>query len=166
MSIDYKKYFSRYIDLVKEEEIDIALTKNHSNCMKLISSIDEEKATYRYGEDKWSIKELLSHIIDTERIFSYRALRFARNDQTELAGYDENHFAIFSGADDRPFKDIVKEFDYTRLSSIAMYSSFNKEMRTRSGRANGVEIDVSSLAYLISGHCQHHLNILEKRYLS
>ena len=165
MSTIYNKYFERYVNLVTQDEYIQALEKNHKAFMSLTASISEEKSAYRYGEDKWSIKELTSHIIDSERVFAYRALRFARNDKTDLAGYDENHYGVFSNADERSFADLVHEFDVTRQSSIAMYKSFDSNMIERIGTANQMAIDVKSLAYLISGHCAHHINILKERYL-
>ena len=165
MSIDYNEYFGRYAGLVNDDSLTEAMEKNHRAFMALAATIDEERSTYRYGDDKWSIKELVAHVIDTERIFAYRALRFARNDSTALSGFDENHFAAFAGADERAFKDLVEEFDYTRRSSMALYKSFDEEMLQRSGKANGITFDVTLLGYLIAGHCHHHMNVLRERYL-
>lgn len=166
MSTDFNEYFAHYTGLVNELEVLVAIEKNHQDFLTLLASIDEEKAIYRYADDKWSIKELIAHIIDSERVFTYRALRFARNDKTDLAGYDENDFAAFSGADERPLADLVHEFDVTRQSSLALFKSFDPEMLAREGTANDIKIDVKSLGYLVAGHCQHHINIMHERYLS
>lgn len=165
MSANYNEYFARYIGLVDDQELLTAIEFNYRTFLKTVESISEEKSFYRYADDKWSIKELIAHIIDTERIFAYRALRFSRNDKTELMGYDENHFASFCGADARSLADLNHEFDVTRQSSIALFKSFDYEMLARSGSANGIDIDVTSIGYLIAGHCQHHINILKERYL-
>ena len=165
MSTDFNEYFAHYIGLVDSDEVLTAMANNHQEFLKLMAGIDEEKALYRYAEDKWSIKELAAHINDSERIFAYRALRFARNDRTDLAGFDENNFAAFSEADERPFSDIINEFDHTRQSSLALYKSFDATMLNRRGTANNIAIDVKSLGYLIAGHCQHHINIIRERYL-
>lgn len=165
MSTDYNDYFAHYIGLVDNTDCLNAIAQNHTDFLNLLNGIDEEKSHYRYAEDKWSIKELASHVIDSERIFAYRALRFARNDKTDLAGYDENHYAVFCGADERTLADLTNEFDVTRQSSLALFKSFDNDMLTRTGTANGIKIDVTSLGYLIAGHCQHHLNILKERYL-
>jgi hypothetical protein len=165
MSTDFNEYFAHYIGLVDDTAMLAAIETNHREFLKLVAEIDEEKALFRYAEDKWSIKELIAHIIDSERVFVYRALRFARNDKTDLAGYDENAFAIFSGADERPLTDLVHEFDMTRQSSIAMFKSFDQEMLTRQGTANKIKIDVNSLGYLVAGHCKHHIKIIRERYL-
>ena len=165
MSADYNEYFARYIGLVNDNDLLTAIEVNHKAFLDIVSLISEEKSSYRYADDKWSIKELISHIIDTERIFAYRALRFSRNDKTELTGYDENHFASFCGADLRSLADLIHEFDVTRQSTFALYKSFDRTMLERSGSANGIKIDVTSMGYLIAGHCQHHINILKERYL-
>lgn len=165
MSTIYNEYFAHYIGLVNNEEVLEAMQHNKREFLSLIAEIDEEKSMYRYAEGKWSIKELITHIIDSERIFAYRALRFARNDKTDLAGFDENQFAANSKADNRPFTDIAHEFVATRQSSFELFSSFDSEMLSRTGTANEMEIDVTSLGYLIAGHCQHHINVLRERYL-
>lgn len=165
MSTDFNEYFAHYIGLVNSNDFLTAIEQNHKDFLELLSSIDEEKSFYRYAEDKWSIKELIAHIIDSERIFAYRALRFARNDKTDLSGYDENNYAVFSGADERSLSDLVLEFDVTRQSSLALFRSFDKEMLERTGTANDIAIDVTSLGYLIAGHCRHHINIIRERYL-
>ena len=165
MSPNYNEYFAGYLSLVEADNFPDVLHINHQAFVKLLSAISEDKANYRYAADKWSIKELTSHVIDSERIFAYRALRFARNDKTDLAGYDENHYGKFCAADDRLLADLLYEFDVTRQSSIALFRSFDTEMLKRSGTANNMPIDVKSLAYLIAGHCKHHINILQERYL-
>ena len=166
MGTDFNEYFAHYIGLVDDNGVIEAIENNHNEFLSLLAEIDEEKALYRYADDKWSIKELIAHIIDSERVFTYRALRFARNDQTDLTGYDENEFAVFSGADERPLTELIHEFDVTRQSSLAMFKSFNQEMLMRQGTANKIKIDVKSLAYLVAGHCRHHINIIKERYLS
>ena len=165
MSTDFNKYFAHYTGLVDQREMIDAIDENHKEFLALLSTIDEEKALYRYADDKWSIKELVAHITDSERVFAYRALRFARNDKTDLAGYDENQFAIFSGAEERSLADLKEEFDLTRQSTLALFKSFDQEMLAREGTANDIKIDVRSLGYLVAGHCQHHINILKERYL-
>ena len=165
MSADYNEYFARYIGLVDDKELLTAMEVNYNTFLENVEIISEEKSSFRYADDKWSIKELISHIIDTERIFAYRALRFSRNDKTELSGYDENHYASFCRADERSIADLIHEFDVTRQSTIALYKSFDKTMLDRNGSANGIEIGVTSIGYLIAGHCQHHINILNERYI-
>jgi hypothetical protein len=165
MSTDFNEYFAHYIGLVDDQEMLSAIETTHDEFLKLLRELDEEKAMFRYAEDKWSIKELIAHIIDSERIFTYRALRFARHDKTDLAGYDENEFAIFSGADERPLADLIHEFDVTRQSSLALFKSFDNAMLARKGTANKIMIDVESLGYLVAGHCKHHVNIIRERYI-
>ena len=165
MSTDFNEYFAHYIGLVNEHEVIEAITANHQEFLKLLAGLNDEQALYCYAENKWSIKEMIAHIIDSERVFTYRALRFARNDATDLAGYDENAFALHSGADERPLADLLHEFDVTRLSSLALFKSFTSEMLSCRGTANNISIDVKSLGFLIAGHCKHHMNVLQERYL-
>ena len=165
MSTDFNEYFAHYIGLVDDKQMIEAMSTNHQAFIKMLKDLNDEQALFRYADDKWSIKEMIGHINDSERVFAYRALRFARNDATDLAGYDENTFAIFSRADERPLADLIHEFDVTRQSSLALFNSFNTEMLSRQGTANNIRIDVNSLGYLIAGHCKHHMNVLQERYL-
>ena len=165
MSTDFNEYFAHYIGLVDDKQMIEAMSTNHQAFIKMLKDLNDEQALFRYADDKWSIKEMIGHINDSERVFAYRALRFARNDATDLAGYDENTFAIFSRADERPLADLIHEFDVTRQSSLALFNSFNTEMLSRQGTANNIRIDVNSLGYLIAGHCKHHMNVLQESYL-
>ena len=165
MSTDFNEYFGHYIGLVNNNSPFDALTKNHNNFMQLLAGMSEEQGLYRYEPNKWTIKEVIAHVIDAERVFAYRAMRFARNDKTDLPGYDENMFTENSGANDRKMADLINEFDVLRRASIALYKSFSTKMLGRRGSANQMVVDVESLIYLISGHCTHHINILRERYL-
>jgi DinB family protein len=162
---NFNDYFKHYIKQVDSIEPILAMEQTHDEFMTLLSSINEARGNYRYADGKWTIKEVLVHINDAERVFAYRAMRFARNDKTNLTGYDENSFANFSQADNRTIADLENEFNLLRQSSIALFRSFDDEMNARTGTANGIEIDVKSLAYLIAGHCRHHGKILKERYL-
>jgi hypothetical protein len=120
----------------------------------------------RYAQGKWSIKEVVQHVIDSERIFAYRALRFARHDGTALPGFDENQYAAASEADQRPWKDLVQEYLDVSRSTIALVRSFTPDMLLHGGKANGSYITVRGLAWIIAGHCEHHCNVIEQRYLT
>lgn len=158
-------YYRRYAEQVKNLEIEDALQQSLHDMLKTIESIPEEKGLYRYGPAKWSIKELLCHVIDAERIFAYRALRFARNDKTPLHGFEENDYAPEANADARTLDQIAREIKNLRYSTIDLFNSFTPEMLNRKGSANNVEVSVKNLGYIIPGHMLHHRHVLMERYL-
>ena len=163
---DFAEYFQFYISLVDESlDVTTALKQTHKRTNGISDLITEEQGGYAYAEGKWTIKELLVHMIDTERIFCNRALRFARNDQTDLPGYDHDNYVPYSGANERSLKDISDEFNAVRLGTIALFNSFTDEMLDRKGTANGNNLTVLAIGFIISGHETHHVNILDERYL-
>jgi uncharacterized damage-inducible protein DinB len=127
--------------------------------------LPEEKLLFKYAEGKWTIKEVLVHIIDDERIYAYRALRFARNDKTELPGFEQDPYAYYSYANQRTAESIVEEYEAVRLSTIALFNNLSDDAIARSGVANKNEVTVRALGYHIAGHELHHLNIIKTRYL-
>ena len=131
----------------------------------LILAIPEELGEYRYAPGKWSIKELLCHMMDAERIFCYRALRFARNDKTSLHGFDENTYAPEANAHARTLVQLAQECTHLRISTLDLFKSFNEDMLLRTGKANNTEISVLALGYIIAGHETHHRKVLQERYL-
>ncbi|MCB9174395.1 MAG: DinB family protein [Flavobacteriales bacterium] len=163
---NFADYFNHYISLVKEENFLKALKISHKEVKKAMKNITEEQGNFAYAKKKWTIKELLVHIIDTERIFCERALRFARQDKTELPGFDHDLYVLNSGANQRTLKDILKEYKAVRKSTLTLFSNFNEKMLNQSGTANGNKLTVLSIAYIISGHELHHLNILKEKYLT
>ena len=165
MATNYSDYFKNYIDLVNSSKPLDALTLSKNEFIDLLKNIDDTKGLYSYEEGKWSIKVLIAHVIDAERVFAYRAMSFARNDKNNLAGFDDLLYAANCGANDRTMGELLDEFSILRDASITLYNSFDDEMMSRSGTANNIPIDVKSLAYLIAGHCTHHGNILRERYL-
>lgn len=160
------EFYKRYVEHVKNYDLLEALKISSNETVGLVESLSEDKGGYRYAVGKWSIKELLCHTLDTERIMSYRALRFARNDRTPLAGFDENTYTPESNAESRSLKAIANEMVRLRLTTIDLFSSFTPVMLERSGLANEVELSVLNLGYIISGHESHHRAILKERYLS
>lgn len=163
---EFPPYAIMYIGLLPDDGLVLKHLKNNMKATKdLILSLPEEKLLYRYAEGKWTIKELLVHIIDDERIYGYRALRFARNDATELPGFEQDDFARYSGANDRKLKSILKEYAAVRDSTIALFEGLEAAAFTRSGVANNNRATVRALAYHIAGHELHHINILKERYL-
>jgi hypothetical protein len=166
MATNFNDYFKHYIDLANSSKPLDALVHSKNEFIDLLKNVDDTKGLHSYEDGKWSIKELISHVIDAERVFAYRAMSFARNDKNNLAGFDDHLYAANSGANVRTMSDLLDEFNILRQASIALFNSFDDEMMSRSGTANDIAIDVESLAYLIAGHCTHHKNILRERYLN
>ena len=163
---EYPAYASMYIDLIPNDgRLLQHFEDNFIASRKLIQSIPEKKLYYRYAEGKWTIKEILVHIIDDERIYSYRSLRFARKDSTELPGFEQDEYAASSGANERSIESILHEFETVRKATISLFENFTEEVFTRWGTANGNKVSVRALGYHIAGHEIHHRNIIKKRYL-
>ena len=162
---EYNPYYKHYIlELGNVDLIEILRTSSEE-LLETIKDLSEEKLAFQYAEGKWTIKELLQHLIDTERIMSYRALRFSRSDATELQGFDENWYVENSNGNDRNFNDLLDEFTCTRRASISLFKSFTDEMLQLSGTANGSDMTVRALGFIIAGHQTHHLKIIKERYL-
>jgi hypothetical protein len=164
---EYASFFQPYITAISDNNMGLIenLEYSHKKALELLSSISKEKQIYRYAEDKWTIKEIVQHIIDAERVFNYRALRFARRDNIELPGFDENQFALHSNADQRDYKSLLDEFSALRRTTLYLYDSFSDDALLECGRVNGNTMSVRALGYLTSGHLLHHLNVIKSRYL-
>jgi uncharacterized damage-inducible protein DinB len=163
---EYAPYAIQYIKLLPDDgRVLEHLLRNFEAMKALVRSLPEQKLLYRYAEGKWSIKEVLVHIVDDERIYAYRALRFARNDATELPGFEQDDYTRESGADARPLANIMEEYETVRRSTVAMFDGFTDEAFLRSGIANGHRVSVRALAYHLAGHELHHMNILREKYL-
>lgn len=163
---EYAPYTIRYIGLLPDDSLVLQhLEDNLKATTDLILSLPEEKLTFRYAEGKWTIKEILVHLIDDKRIYAYRALRFARNDKTELPGFEQDDYAIQSGANERDIKDILKEFATVRQATISLFEGFDSEALIRAGVADGKVMSVRAAAYHIAGHELRHINIIKERYL-
>ncbi len=160
------EFYHNYIKLVPENDLFNAF-KNHSlECINFIESLSEEKINYRYAEGKWTIKEIVQHIIDVERIFSYRALCFARKETKSLPGFDENVYADHSKAGNRKWNDLVEEFKTVRRSSELLFFSFDDEQLNAEGISNEHSTYVLGIGYILIGHCLHHVNVIKERYLN
>jgi uncharacterized damage-inducible protein DinB len=158
-------FYKNYVKQVDQTDMLTAMRLSGYRTLELVHSIPEKKMDYRYADGKWSIRELLCHMIDAERIFAYRALRFARNDKTNLPGWEENDYAPQANASNRSLKKIADEMQHLRISTIDMFEGFTEEMLTRKGTANNNEMSVVALGFIIPGHETHHRNILKERYL-
>ncbi len=164
-SSELPAYYGPYVEKVEEDNLVDALNSSLLKFNKVVDSITEEKSKHRYAEGKWSIKEVVQHITDTERIFNYRALCISRGEMQALPGYDENEYARNSNCDNKQWSQILNEFRSLRMSSIELYKSFDKASLARLGNANGLVISVNAIGYINVGHCIHHLDVIEKRYL-
>ena len=140
------------------------LALNLETTKAFIRSLPEDKLLFRYAEGKWTIKEVLIHLIDMERIYMYRALRFARNDQTVLPGFDADNYVLLSGANEREITDLLEEFTNVRHATISFLNGLTEDALLLSGSMNGNEVSVRALAYHIAGHELHHVSIIKERY--
>jgi uncharacterized damage-inducible protein DinB len=163
---EYPAYAHIYMDLLPDDGLILKhLEDSLKTTKKFIAAIPKSRLLHRYAEGKWTIKEILGHIVDDERIYVYRALRFARNDSTELPGFEQNHYAQYSDANERETKDLLDEFTLVRQSTIAFFRSLGEAALLRTGVANGQSVSVRALAYHIAGHELRHMNIIRERYL-
>jgi|SRR5579862_649794 len=163
---EYPAYASMYIDLLPQNvEILEHLESSVKSNSKFLSAIPKDRLTHRYAEGKWTIKEVIGHLIDDERIYVYRALRFARNDSTELRGFDQDPYAAHSNANNRELKDLLAEYAAVRQSTLAFFNSLDDSAMTRGGVANGNRSTVRSYPFHIAGHELHHINLIKHRYL-
>jgi len=159
------EFTHRYVALVMNDDLYTAFKKHQTELVALLKDIPKKRWDYRYAEGKWSIKEVVQHIIDAERIFAYRALCFARKDQTSLPPFDENLYAASSKADKRSKKDLIKELKTVQESSAQLFNSFDEEQLNQPGTANGNPTYVKGVAYILLGHSLHHKKILEEKYV-
>jgi hypothetical protein len=159
-------YFFRYIDQVPEGDIIDTLSRQASETMAFLRSIPESMGDHRYAPEKWTIREVIGHIADAERVFAYRALRFSRNDTIPVAGFDENTYVANASFSTRSLEDLITEYEHIRYSSIGLFNGLTEEMMSRRGVANEREVTVRALAFILAGHENHHVDILKKRYLA
>src|SRR4051812_3235390 len=162
---DYPEYFGQYINQVEEDDLGTAFRNQFPKIENFLRSVDEEKAGYAYAPGKWTLKELLQHIIDTERIFNYRSLCFARKEAASLPPFDENIYADNSNANARSWKSLSNEFINVRRSTEDLFKSFTEEMLQQVGTASNKSISVLSLGFITVGHITHHIKVINEKYL-
>jgi hypothetical protein len=160
---EYAPFYEGYIALVGTDALD-ALERQWKSTVDLIRGITEEKGNFRYAEGKWTVKQVVGHVIDAERIFTYRALRIARSDKTELSGFDQDFYVANSNHNRLSMAAIADEFDAVRRSSIALFRNLEPEAWVRRGTANKFEVSVRAIAFITAGHERHHMEILRSRY--
>jgi len=164
--IDEKLYYAQYIHKVSGNDLIQSLNDGFMQTRDLVSSIKEEQGSFRYEEGKWTIKQVLMHIADTEHILTYRALRIARGDQKEIGGFDENAFAKMDNSHELSIEHIMKVKTAIRLATVSIFSSFNDELLDRKGITNGMPMTPRILGWFLLGHQIHHNEILIDRYIS
>ena len=154
-----------YVNLVKEKDPVKGITRNTRQFRKLLNDIPKKKADYAYAPGKWTLKEMLQHIIDAERVFAFRALHIARKDVNPLPGFDENMWADNSLAGKRKWKDLVNEFFVVRNANERLFAALDQQQLLHVGIANNSQVSVATLAFVTAGHLEHHMNIIRERYL-
>jgi uncharacterized damage-inducible protein DinB len=161
---EHSAYFSRYIDRVPEGNLIGLLESQFSDTLALLQRVPRDREDFAYADGKWTVKEVVGHIADTERVFAYRALRFARNDPTELASFDENAWVTNASFGQRRLADLIDELDAVRQATIRLARSLNAEELARRGVASGNPVSVRALFYIIAGHERHHVGLFRERY--
>lgn len=159
-------FYHTYVQMVAEDSVIDALNNNAKEATSLFQHIPEEKWSYRYAEEKWSISEVVQHLIDSERIFGYRALCFARGEEVSLPGFDEKKYAAASEADRRSKDELIAEYKAVREATILLFRSFSPRQYEQTGTANNKVVSVNAIGFISAGHSAHHLKILAERYLS
>ena len=163
-SDEHSSYFSRYVDLVPDGDFTQMLEAEFERDIKALEKLTEQQAHHRYAPDKWSVLDVIGHLSDAERVFAYRALRFARGDETPLAGFDENTWMPIANFDSRELFSLLGEWRSVRAASLSLYKQLEPNAWLRRGPANGVTTSVRALAYMTLGHELHHRELLRTRY--
>jgi uncharacterized damage-inducible protein DinB len=162
---EYAEFYANYVALAEEADVVSALQNQTNDLRELLADVSAEKENFRYAAGKWSIKELFGHIIDAERVFSYRVLRISRGDQTPLAGFEENSYVAGGNFGNSDFADLIEEFSLLRAANVLMFKNLTEEQWLRRGTASDATVSVRALAFMMVGHIRHHANILRERYL-
>ena len=162
---EYSSFNATYIQAAGNVEMIEELEISLHDFIRFVQNIPMDKFDYRYAEGKWTIKDIIQHIIDTERIFAYRALRISRNDETPLPGFDENHYVDNTDANSRNIQDLLAEFSAVRHANLFLFKSFSVEQMERTGTASNTVVSVRAIAFIIIGHLKHHQKVFQERYL-
>ncbi|HUR36990.1 MAG TPA: DinB family protein [Terriglobales bacterium] len=161
---EHAEYYSRYVNLVPEGDIVATLYEQMKRFAAYLRTIPESKGDHRYGADKWSIKEMLGHVNDGERIFAYRALRFARADENPLPGFEQDDYVRVAGHGRCSMADLIEEFELLRKANILMFKQLDEAAWKRVGTASGNKVSVRALAFILAGHVEHHIKMLKEKY--
>ena len=163
---EFAPYYNNYISLIEGNEAMSVLEAQSAEMRSMFSDVAEEKGTFAYAEGKWTIKELLSHLIDGERMFAYRVLRISRGDKTPIEGFEQDGYIENSNANNRSFAELLDEFDLQRRSNLLLLNNISDEGSKRIGTASDNPVSVRALTYIMAGHVRHHIHILKERYLA
>lgn len=163
---DYPAFYAGYVESAEGDDLLSALHRTSAAMRNTVGDLPAEKQEYRYAPGKWSVKEVVQHVVDCERIFAYRALCIARGETKDLPGFDENAYAIAARADLRPLFEILREHDAVRAATMELFQGLDAESASGKGSANGKPVTVAALGWIIAGHAMHHLRIIKERYLS
>lgn len=163
---EYAEYYGLYINKVPEGDLLQIMEQTNKQTLALLNTLTEQQALHKYEFGKWSVKEIIQHLIDAERVFQYRAMRIARGDTTDLPGYDHNNYVHESKADYRKLQDLINEFSIVRKSTQSLFATMSNDRLIRSGTANNNKQTVRSLAYIVVGHEIHHMSVIKERYLN
>ncbi|HEY7818526.1 MAG TPA: DinB family protein [Vicinamibacteria bacterium] len=161
---EYAPFYAGYVARVPETDILAALRAQPDELNRVASSVSKEKERYRYGQEKWSVREIFGHLVDSERFFGHRAFCVSRGDTTPLPGFDEKLYVSGAGHDSRSLADLVKDFSLLREANVRLLESLEASAWPREGVANGVKVTVRALAYIMAGHVRHHVAVLNERY--
>jgi len=162
---EFNSYYTPYINLVTTKDIVIALTESFDQTLAFLNSIPDEKWQYSYAEGKWTVKEVMQHFLDTERVFAYRALCFSRKDTMELPGFDQDEYLENSNANSRTKQSLMEEYKAIRNATIVLYKSFSKDMLLYKGVASNSPLSVRAAGYITVGHEKHHCSVIAEKYL-
>ncbi|WP_338410469.1 DinB family protein [uncultured Flavobacterium sp.] len=163
---EYASFYASYVEMALNKTLSSDFESQMTSCIDFYNSITLELLDYRYEPFKWSIKDIILHLIDSERIFAYRALRISRNDKTKLPGFEENDYVTYANASSRSLEDIINEYRSVRNATISLFNSFSDGQLKRIGNASDKEVSVRAIGYIILGHELHHIKIIKERYLN
>ena len=162
---EYIPYYMTYISKAGDLDLIEGLKSSFKTTVAFFNALPDDKLEYVYADKKWTVKEIIQHLIDAERVFAYRALRFARSDENSLPGYDENEYASASLANHRSIEELIEDYSSLRESTIHLFQSFSDAMLMKMGRASGGEMSVRAIGFVITGHETHHCQVIKDRYL-
>ncbi len=163
---EYAPYYQNYVDQVSENDVMAVLRSEIDDLDLLLNRVPAERETYAYAEGKWTIREIVGHLIDGERVFGYRALCIARGERQNLPGFEQDDYLQASPYNHIELEDLLSEMRLVRLSNIAMFRRLDEESWSRVGTANNNQVTVRALAFIMAGHVRHHMNVLRERYLN
>ena len=162
---EYNSYYETYVSKAGDLSLLEALSESFNTTLAFFNGLPENKMEFAYSEGKWTVKEVIQHIIDTERVFAYRALRFSRKDNTELPGFDENAYTPSSEANRRTKTSLIEEYTHVRKSTISLFNSFTNDMLLLNGKASGGNMSVRAICFINICHEKHHCQVIKERYL-